>query len=312
MKPLPDPLDRILVVKLGALGDFVQAMGPFQAIRRRFPDAEITLLTTSPFAEMGRRSCWFDKTMVDERPRALAGYWALRRRLIAGRFDMIYDLQTSDRSGHYWRMLWPRRPALSGIASGCSHPHDNPDRDRMHTIERQREQLAAAGIDDVPFPDTSWMQADLAGFDLPDRYALLVPGGAAHRPDKRWPVAAFAGLAARLAADGLTPVLLGAGADSDATGAIADSCTACRDLTGKTSLFEIAGLARSAALAVGNDTGPMHLAATAGCPALVLYSDASDPALCGQRGPCVEILRVPNLADLDPDRVWEATRKLAE
>ncbi len=45
---------RILVIKLGALGDFVQALGPAAAIRRHHRDAEITLLTTAPYAELGR------------------------------------------------------------------------------------------------------------------------------------------------------------------------------------------------------------------------------------------------------------------
>jgi len=56
---------------------------------------------------------------------------------------------------------------------------------------------------------------------------------------------------------------------------------------------------------VGNDTGPMHLLAAAGCPAVVLFSRASDPALCAPRGPCVRVLRRPDLADLDVTAVLD-------
>ena len=70
------------------------------------------------------------------------------------------------------------------------------------------------------------------------------------------------------------------------------------DLTGRTSLGEVAALARRATLAVGNDTGPMHLIAAAGCRSIVLFSRASDPALCAPRGRQVEVLRYPDLADL--------------
>ena len=121
-------------------------MGPFQAIRAALPQAQITLLTTRPFVELATRSGWFDQVWTDQRPRSIPGYWALRRQLLAGRFDMIFDLQTSDRSGNYWRMLWPHRPLISGIVKGASHPHANPDRNHMHTLERQRDQLAMAGI----------------------------------------------------------------------------------------------------------------------------------------------------------------------
>jgi ADP-heptose:LPS heptosyltransferase len=78
-------------------------------------------------------------------------------------------------------------------------------------------------------------------------------------------------------------------------------------LAGATSLLDVAALARGARLAVGNDTGPMHLAALAGCRSVILFSDVSDPALCGQRGNDVTILRRPDLSDLSVDEVWAAT-----
>jgi ADP-heptose:LPS heptosyltransferase len=303
---LPDGLSRVLVIKLGALGDFVQAMGPFQAIRRALPDAHITLLTTAPFAPLAERSGWFDAVWLDSRPRGPAGYLALRRRLRSGGFDMVFDLQTSDRSGFYWQLMRPGAPYMSGIARGASHPHANPDRDRMHTLDRQREQLAMAGIADVPPPDADWMQADLSDFDLPARYGLLVPGGSPNRPEKRWPAAHFAALAAAWADAGLIPVIVGTAADAEWTEAVAAACPSARDLTGRTDLFQLAGLARGAVRAVGNDTGPMHLAAVAGCPSVVLFSAASDPALCGPRGAKVTILREADLAALPVDRVLSA------
>src|SRR6266568_3426199 len=138
------PVPRILVIKLGALGDFVQALGPAAAIRAHHPEAAITLLTTAPFAELARRAPYFDEVWIDERPRlsALRGLLELRRRLRGAGFARIYDLQTSGRSSAYFHLMGPgARPEWSGIARGASHPHDNPRRDSMHTIERQSDQL---------------------------------------------------------------------------------------------------------------------------------------------------------------------------
>lgn len=311
MADLPTGLKRVLVIKLGALGDFVQAMGPFQAIRTALPQAEITLLTTKPFAGLAERSGWFDRVWVDARPRGPLGYLALRNRLRGGGFDMVFDLQTSDRSALYWWLMWPDRPYLSGIAPGASHPHDNPARDRMHTLDRQRDQLARAGIAEVPMPNAAWMNADLSALALPQRFGLLVPGGAPHRPEKRWPADRYAALATRWAAGGLTPVLIGTAADAEWTSAIAAACPDALDLTGRTDLLQLASLARRAEIAVGNDTGPMHLAAVAGCRCVVLYSHASDPKLCGQKGPQVTILRVPNLTGLNEMDVLAACTALA-
>ena len=288
---------NILVIKLGALGDMVQALGPMAAIRRYHADVQVTALTTKPYATFLRASGFFDSVWVDSRPSLLnVGAWIdLRRRFRNGGIRRVYDLQTSDRSGWYFRLFGNPRPEWSGIAVGCSHPHINPQRDAMHTIERQREQLAMAGIDDVPAPDVGWAGADLDEYGLLSDYTLLVPGGARHRPAKRWPQACYIELAKKLCDDGHTPVLIGGADERDLLGAIAAAVPSAVNLAGRTDLLQLAELSRRAVCAVGNDTGPMHLIAAAGCKAVVLYSHESDPALCAQRGAKVRILRRPTL-----------------
>jgi ADP-heptose:LPS heptosyltransferase len=299
--------ERILVIKLGALGDFVQALGPFAAIRRHHPDARITILTTGPYVELAYATGLFDQVWTDNKPRALQfNKWLdLRRRLRSGDFQRVYDLQTSDRSSFYRRLFWPgQNPQWSGIARGCSHPHANPKRDFMHTVERQAEQLQMAGIDDVPAQASIIkLSTPIDSFDLGENFALLVPGGAPHRPEKRWPEQKYAALADDLFEKGVTPVLLGGPAETESMEAIAQQAPGTINLCGKTSLLEIASIARRANFSVGNDTGPMHLIAGVGCASLVLYSHASDPALCAQRGVKVSYIRKPVLDDVSVDEV---------
>jgi ADP-heptose:LPS heptosyltransferase len=298
--------ERLLVIKLGALGDFVQAMGPAAAIRRHHPEAEITLLTTRGLAELAESCPYVDRVWYDERPKLVQplALLRLRRRLRAGGFARVYDLQTSDRSSSYFHLMGPgRRPEWSGIARGASHPHANPARDAMHTLERQAEQLRFAGIPEVSPPEVAWAAREITRFGLPRRFMLLVPGGSAHRPEKRWPVGRYAELAARIAARGVAPVVLGGAAEAPLGAAIAAQCRAARDLTRQTSLGEIIGLGLQALRAVGNDTGPMHLLAATGCPATVLFSAASDPALTAPRGEKVVILRRARLDTLPVEEV---------
>jgi ADP-heptose:LPS heptosyltransferase len=297
---------RILVIKLGALGDFVQAMGPAAAIRAHHKDAEITLLTSAPFAEIAQKSPYFDQVWIDERPRGFdfAGWLRLRRRLREGHFDRVYDLQTSSRSSGYFHLMRPGpRPEWSGIARGASHPHANPRRDSMHTVDRQADQLAMAGIASVPPPDLAWAAAEIKHFNLPRDFMLLVPGGAAHRLDKRWPAERYAELAMRIAQRGVTPVVIGGRDEAKATRAVSRGVPLARDLAGQTNLAEIVGLGAAARYAVGNDTGPMHLIVAAGCAATVLYSAASDPALTQPRGAKITVLRRDDLATLGADEV---------
>ncbi|MCW9035231.1 MAG: glycosyltransferase family 9 protein [Rhodospirillales bacterium] len=302
---------QILVIKLGALGDFVQAMGPFAAIRQHHPDAKITLLTTKAYADFAKSCPYFDEVWTDQKPKVLqVGKWLnLQKQLREGNFQKVYDLQTSDRSSHYFR-LFKRgtKPDWSGIARGCSHPHANPRRDYMHTIERQAEQLAMAGIKETPFPSLAWVDEDLSAFNLPEKFALLVPGGAPHRPAKRWPSENFGALATSLMDEGITPVLLGAGAEATIVDTILKECPNAISLVDQTTFAQIAALAKKALFSIGNDTGPLHIISLAGCKSVALYSHESDPALCAQRGEDVTILREERLENVYVDQVLEAVK----
>jgi ADP-heptose:LPS heptosyltransferase len=305
--------DSVLAIKLGALGDVVQSFGPLRAIRQAHPKARLVVLTVPAFADLFAVDPDVDEVWRDDRPSKLdlLGLLRLRARLRGGKFRRVYDLQTSSRSNLYFKLMGPGRPEWSGIAPGCSHPHANPDRDAMHTVDRQREQLAMAGIAEVPDTDLSWLSADIGAFKLPDPYVLLVPGGAPTRPKKRWPVAKYAALAQEMVAHGATPVVIGGKAEAELGKAIRAASPRVRDLTGKTNFAELVSLARKAGAAIGNDTGPMHLIARANCPSIVLFGSDSDPALCAPRGPEVAIMRRSNLDGLGVDEVMRLLFKRA-
>jgi ADP-heptose:LPS heptosyltransferase len=294
---------RVLVIRLGAFGDFVQSFGPFAAIRAAHDEAEITLLTTAPFALLAASAPWFDHIEIDARP----GWWnvpgLLRLRRQVSGFDLVYDLQTSARSSRYFRLAG--RPPWSGIAKGCSLPHANPARDAMHTRERQREQLQHAGISKFPLPDLSWLPE--TALDLPRRFALLIPGAALRRPGKRWPAEQYGLLARMLRERGLAPVVIGGPDERDIGEVIKLICPDAVDCVGRTTLGEILSVARRAAVVIGNDTGPMHLAALSETPCAVLFGPESDPAITaprGLRGEWATVIRATDLRTLDAGDVF--------
>jgi ADP-heptose:LPS heptosyltransferase len=314
-------MKKILVIKLGALGDFVLALAAMKQIRKAHPKAKITLLTTPPYTALAKASGYFNTIETDGRPDSWQDTFAMISRLKQARYDRVYDLQTSSRSSSYFYMMWPAQPQWSGIALGCALPHSNPQRDHMHTLERQADQLKAAGIwpdapilpGQAPAPDLSWCKAAPVPQHDPERrsmvrpYALLVPGGSAHRPEKRWPAEAFAQLARALKVAGVDVVIIGGPQESALARTIQRSLPTARDLTGRTDFAQIAALGAKAALAVGNDTGPLHLIAAAGAPTIALFSKASDPALCAPRGH-VTILQADSLDSVGPELVLTAAR----
>ena len=313
---------KVLVIKLGALGDFVQALAAMQHIREAHPTARITLLTTPEFEGLARASPYFNDVDTDGRPESLPDLAGMLRRLRRSHFDRVYDLQTASRSNFYFYMLQPFGPQWSGTAFGCSLPHRNKDRGKMHTLERQAEQLKDAGIwPDAPITNGAAPPADLswilkkgpatrhASASAGRPYALLVPGTSAHRPEKRWPVESFGALGELLRKRGLDILIIGSMQESALARSIQRKVQA-RDLTGRTDFAQIALLAARATVAIGNDTGPMHLIAAAGAPTLVLFSSASDPRLCGPRGH-VAVLQSEALGDLPVAQVAQAVEILA-
>jgi ADP-heptose:LPS heptosyltransferase len=296
----------ILVIKLSALGDFIHAFHPFAAIRAAHPDARITLLTTRPFVAMAKASPWFDAVIEDER----APWWdlganaRLKRRLQG--FDLVYDLQTAGRTSRYFRLAG--RPLWSGIAPGCALPHANPERDGMHTLERQREQLVMAGIETFPVPDKDWLVALGQDHGLKKPYVMLVVGGAGKGSPKRWPAERYGELCRRLLARGLSPVLIGARLEAGIGEEIEAAAPGVVNLIGKTSIPDLAAIARRADLALGNDSGPLQLAAAVGAPTLALFSHHTRPpevAPRGPRGEWAKVLQKPHLDALEVDEVEE-------
>jgi ADP-heptose:LPS heptosyltransferase len=318
------PPARILVIKFSALGDFVQAFGAFETIRKAHPDAEITLLTTPPYGDLARESCLFDRIDYDGRPQGLAATWRLFDRLRHAGYERVYDLQTSSRSAWYRAGFFPRFPEWSGISPGASHRQRGPKRETMHNLDRMADQLHIAGIGpawpqgQAPAPDLGWAvraargdQASTAErFGIKPPYALLIPGASPGRTEKMWPTASFAALARTLATRGLSIVVAGGPSETPLARAIRDAVPDAVDLTGKTRMIDLAGLGAEAALCVTNDTGPGHMAAYAGAPGLMLMSAASSPRHYAPRA-AMRVLQMEDLDTLTPEAVLETLGDLA-
>jgi ADP-heptose:LPS heptosyltransferase len=316
-------IKKVLVIKLGALGDFVLALAAMKKIREAHPRAKITLLTTPPFEALAKLSPYFNAVETDGRPSDFSDLTAMLGRLRQARYDRVYDLQTNSRTNWYFQALRPFPPQWSGIAAGCALPQRGKARYHMHTLERQADQLKQAGVwpdaptepGSAPPPDLSWIlrrtkeTRPVTGGATPRPCVLLVPGGSSHRPEKRWPTESYAQLAALLKARGLDIVIIGGPQESAMARQIQKTVSQARDLTGRTDFAQLAVLGAKAALTVGNDTGPTHLLAAAGAPTIALFSDASDPELCGPRGH-VTVIRSPDLVALPVSTVASAAISL--
>jgi ADP-heptose:LPS heptosyltransferase len=169
-----------------------------------------------------------------------------------------------------------------------------------------QQTLSLAGIKNVEIDTLGWINNDISQFNLTPPYALIVPGCAPTRPEKRWPAEYYIQLCNHLASLNIQPVLIGTEDEKAVTEKISAHNKNILDLTGKTSLFDIVSLARHAQLAVGNDTGPMHLIAPTGCRTTIPFSGSSSPARHAPLGKNVITIQKEKLDELHPEEVIQS------
>ena len=300
---------KVLIIKHGALGDFILSFGPFASIRKHHPQDHLVLLTTNTFVDFARESNYFNEIIVDNRPSIwnVRAIHKLSSFLRKHNFSRVYDLQTSGRTNLYYNFFrFQNNLEWSGTALGCSHPDRNPTRNKIHTIERHKTQLAEIGINKLTMSDFSWTKSS-KNFDLKKPYVLISPGAAAHRPKKRWPEKCYAELAKKFLRKNITPVVLGREEDTEISNFICINATGSKNLVNQTTIQDLCYLSRESSLAIGNDTGPMHAFAMSGCHCLVLFSNDSDPVRCSPRSTnkrkLVKILQVNDLRNLSIEKV---------
>ncbi len=316
-------LKKILVIQAGSIGQFVLSLAAMKRIRQAHARARITLLTRPQFEALAKVSPYFNEVEAEERPIGPGDWLRVRSWIKREKFERVYDLECSRWTNALFAMLRPFPPAWSGTASGARLRHRNPLRHEMHTLERQAEQLQVAGIwpdapvtaGDAPGPDLSWIlrraqePRPVAGGQAPRPFVLIVPGGVENRPEKRWPVERYATLARMLRERGYDIVIIGGPQESALARHIQKVAGNARDLTGRTDFAQIAVLGARCVLAVGNNTGPMHLIAAAGAPTIAVVEDEPYALLTAPRGH-VAVLQAQSLDQLTVETVATAANSL--
>ncbi len=307
---------RLLIVRLGAMGDVLHAMPAVAALRAALPEAHIGWVIEPRWApllsaESGAQPHTPSMPLVDRIHIAPARSWArrplsattwsemkaLRGALRRERYDIAIDLQGAVRSALIGRASNAR---LVGEAS----PREAPARwffaqrvptSGTHVIEQAAEVVSAA-VGRVLLPVLPPLPIDDAA---EERVASLVPGGeplALVHPGagwgaKRWPAERYGAVAAALARRGYRVAVNRAPGEE----AIADAvvlASESRAFAVATSMGELIAMTRRSAIVIGGDTGPVHLACALGRPVVGIYGP-TDPARNGPWGVPFRVLRHP-------------------
>jgi ADP-heptose:LPS heptosyltransferase len=280
MMPDVTKIQKIMVIKHGALGDMVQALDGFASLRAGHPNAHLSLLTTAPFAGFTRAMPFFDEVLIDprENPFNLIALMKMRNLFREG-WTRIYDFQSSKRTRRYFQFLVPAATEFVGSSVKASHPL--PDMTGMNNRDRMVKTAVIGGCPAVSAP-MDWLGAKKLNLAQP--YAVMIPGCSPAKLAKRWPANHFADLAQVLLYRGITTILVGTEVDKAVGEDIKASVPAVINKINQTSIMDLGALLRDAALVVGNDTGPVFLAARLHTPTLMVMSRHTDPSMSAPFG----------------------------
>jgi len=312
--------NNILIIKHGAFGDVILAGGAMEAIRKNHKNDYIICLTTHSFKNLLEGSPWFDKVVVDIKPKwnNIKGWLNLLFFFHKYKFKKVYDLQTSYRSNFYFFIFFfLKNVDWSGIAYGSSYRHNNPERKLMHTLDRQKDQLKIANIEYNHHPNWRWLANNYKNTSIipNNKFIILVTGAARHRLNKKWPQDRYASLIEYFSKIDIQCVLIG-GEDEfnniENIIRLVDKKIKIQPLNyaGITQYKDIVYLSSYAKYAIGNDTGPIHLIATSGLYTIVLFGSASDPALCAPKGKNVIILHKRSIRDISIKLVFNTVKNI--
>jgi heptosyltransferase-1 len=287
--------NRILIVKLSSIGDVIHSLPVAAALRRRYPRAYLAWAVGPAAAEAVTGNPHLDETLIMGGGADAAGVCALpplsapgalRRALRARRFDTTVDMQGLFKSALLAFLSGARdRIGFRNLQEGTFLLNNRrvvPDRRDVHAVEGYFGFARAldAPVEPVDFTiatsarEEAEAAALLSGIEHP---IALIPG--ARWLSKRWPPGHFAAAADALAEEsGGRGVIVGAADDAPLAAAIAAAArTPLVDLTGRTTLKQCAAVLRRCRLVIGNDTGPMYLAAAVGTPTVAVFgpTDAS-------------------------------------
>jgi heptosyltransferase I len=303
--------ERLLIVRLSAMGDVIHALPAAQALRQAFPNAMIGWLIEERWAELlcapgtprrGPRSAqrpladwvhpvsltgWRKSLFTIATAQQIAKVWNDVR---SARYDVAVDLQGAIRSAVLARWSGAR------VVYGAAEPRESPASlwytrraiargAHVHVIDQNLSIASAVAGRELSVPRVEFPRDVEAERRIEQRlveagvgeFAILNPG--AGWGAKRWPAERYGRVARALAEDGVRAILnCGPGEEDLAREAAAASEGAATPM--KCSITELIALTRRALLFIGGDTGPMHLAAALQVPVVAIFGP-TDPARNG-------------------------------
>ncbi|MDR0616231.1 MAG: glycosyltransferase family 9 protein [Synergistaceae bacterium] len=317
LRPRPQAGDRVLWIRFSAFGDVLQAAASAHRFRLKYPDVSLTFLTKPGYADILRIQPYVDDLLFWDIKENPLDFFRVLGKIRKGKFRWLFSLHRG--SAAAFVALLSGIPLRYGYNTGMQFSYRTT----------HLEYLDSLGVDfknrDIPSIFTVQEDRDEALAmlgSLPPKRLFAVIG--ASKPQKFWPVRHWIEFLRGILPDGWGIILNGHGDDEARTAREIEDALGGKNvlnLVGRMSFSLNAAIAEASTVAVGNDTGPLHLAALAGTPTLGFFG-VTDAYGMNFRMPWFRDVKVscplagcrnydcPKdcLADITPDRALEAFR----
>ena len=290
-----DKIEKILIIKHGALGDLIQAEGLIKSIRKEHKNAKLVLLTSKKFINLMEMCPYIDDLLIDNR-KSFFNIKVLKnlyKRIIKYNFKIIYDLQNSQRTYIYRKYLFNK---IKWISTNR----------KVHSISSLRglEEILKENLvisKNIYRSDISWLPIDIKGIlksnKILSKYIVLFPGSSKKNPLKRWPY--FRDLAELLILKEYEVVTILGPEELEM------SLSFPGHVLKNLNWAQLAGVIQESIFFVGNDSGPSHIASCLNKKGLALFGSSTSATRSELKKRKFETLKVHDLNKLDAQKVFK-------
>jgi len=283
---------RILVIKLGAVGDVILSIPSIKALRQKFPEAWIAVLVGRKSRKIIRNCPYVNDVIVHEEAGGKGRFFSIGKTaglLSKEDFDIVIDLQ-NNKTSHLLAFLSGARIRAghnNGKGSFFLNKKTHDDHAILSPIEHQFRVLRLLGLEPGEKRLELWtekkederVRAFLESQWVAPTQVLvgMNPGSSLRWPTKQWPIENFAKLCDELAKRNIRVVITGSEEDSALTEELFER-TRNRPVNavGKTSITELIALIRRCQVFISSDSAPMHIASSVGVPLIAIFGP-TDP-----------------------------------
>ena len=308
-------MSNILIIKLGSLGDLIQANGAIEDIKKSNSKSHVVLLTESLYLDLMKKCPYVDEVLIDKRlPRWNLFYLhELKKKLSLYNFTHVFDLQNSNRTKFYSKYIL-KKPEWSSTITTLEPGEKKSDFDKEPVLKRMEIQLKKSGIktENVKKSNLNWAVVNIRNITknyFDGKYILVFPFCSPKLVNKKWPYYHILISQLKSKYNKKYDIVLAPGPDEIKESKLLNAHTIL-DQGRSINLNQLISLIKDASFIISNDTGPAHISSHMNKAGLVLFGSHTTADKVSVESAKFKAISVNDLNLLKADSVMGEIKKI--